>query len=396
MREWFVGIDWASETHQVCLVDADARLSASAPLHMAGPGWRDVYLAVGDDTGRAGGHCGGHRGATRPIVETLLDRSFRVYAVNPKQTRPLPRTASPSPVLRTTVASPMCSATPCALTGTVFGTWQSRMLSSSSCASGPRMAEDLQQERNRLANRVREQLWRYYRRRSRSATILAPTGSRVWLRCRRRQGRRVRESSIDAFSKPTHPGSRRQRRRRSCASAAYCGGGTVEAASAHIRAVAARLKLVNRQIKEAHRRLDALCGKLRRRREKTASGQEPERRDVTILRSLQVWKDCPRHAVRRGCGASAPARLSRPANPLRVAPVTKRSASAASSSCVQACHMRLRSRSIMGPVLSNTIRSAAAAMPNCASEVTATARPAQRCRPPARGGLRRCSTGRPC
>jgi transposase len=50
--------------------------------------------------------------------------------------------------------------------------------------------------------------------------------------------------------------------------------------------VAARLKLVNRQIKEAHRRLDALCSKLAAREETTASGQEPEPRDVTILRSL--------------------------------------------------------------------------------------------------------------
>ena len=35
--------------------------------------------------------------------------------------------------------------------------------------------------------------------------------------------------------------------------------GTVEAATAHIRVVAARLKLVNQQIKVAHRQLERLC-----------------------------------------------------------------------------------------------------------------------------------------
>ena len=62
--------------------------------------------------------------------------------------------------------------------------------------------------------------------------------------------------------------------------------GTAAAASAHIRAVADRLKLVNRQIHEAHRQLDGLCAKLAQDDTETPPGQEPEQRDVTILRSL--------------------------------------------------------------------------------------------------------------
>jgi hypothetical protein len=64
--------------------------------------------------------------------------------------------------------------------------------------------------------------------------------------------------------------------------------GTAEAASAHIRAVATRLKLVNRQIKEALRYLDALCTKLTEGAGKTPTGQQPEQRDVTILRSCRA------------------------------------------------------------------------------------------------------------
>src|SRR5260370_7736948 len=62
-------------------------------------------------------------------------------------------------------------------------------------------------------------------------------------------------------------------------------GGTTEAATAHIRMVALRLKVVNRQLKEAHRRLDTLCVNLAGS-EEPEPGQSQEHRDVTILRSL--------------------------------------------------------------------------------------------------------------
>jgi hypothetical protein len=38
MFDWYVGIDWASEVHQVCLVDATG--AASAPCATAARSWR--------------------------------------------------------------------------------------------------------------------------------------------------------------------------------------------------------------------------------------------------------------------------------------------------------------------------------------------------------------------
>jgi transposase len=61
--------------------------------------------------------------------------------------------------------------------------------------------------------------------------------------------------------------------------------GTVEAATAHIRAVAARLRLVNQQIKEAEHRLDELCAAIEAAAEITP-GQICEQRDMAILRSM--------------------------------------------------------------------------------------------------------------
>jgi transposase len=118
--------------------------------------------------------------------------------------------------------------------------------------------------------------------------------------------------------------------------------GTTEAATAHIRTIAVRLKVVNRQIKEAHRQLDALCAKLADP-EETEPGQSPEQRDVTILRSLpgvgrivlatllaEAWEPLRArdyHALRSLCG---------------VAPVTRRSGKKCVVVMRQACHMRLR------------------------------------------------------
>ena len=84
--EWFVGIDWASENHQVCLVDArgecvgersvthgGAALGELCDWLMARTGARPEAIAVAIETPNG------------PVVEALLERGFRVHAINPKQ-----------------------------------------------------------------------------------------------------------------------------------------------------------------------------------------------------------------------------------------------------------------------------------------------------------------------
>ena len=84
--EWFVGIDWGSQQHQVCVLDRDrhqvgdrvvdhdgaslARLAAWLWTVSAGQPQR-VAVAIEVP-----------RGA---IVEGLLERGFHVFALNPKQ-----------------------------------------------------------------------------------------------------------------------------------------------------------------------------------------------------------------------------------------------------------------------------------------------------------------------
>ena len=119
--------------------------------------------------------------------------------------------------------------------------------------------------------------------------------------------------------------------------------GTTEAAKAHIAAVAERVRLVNRQLKEVVRRLDALVDQLASPSE-TEPGQQFEQRDAAILRSLpgvgrvvlatllaeahQAVQARDYHAMRTLTG---------------VAPVTKRSGKSCRVEMRQACSHRLRS-----------------------------------------------------
>ena len=61
--------------------------------------------------------------------------------------------------------------------------------------------------------------------------------------------------------------------------------GVVEAATAHIRTLSVRIRLVNQQLKTAHRKLDELCAQLIPSDEDEL-GQRYEQRDVVILRSM--------------------------------------------------------------------------------------------------------------
>jgi|SRR5271166_223402 len=207
------------------------------------------------------------------------------------------------------------------------------------------MAEDLQHERNRLANRVREQLWRYYPQMLGLADDLAanwfldlwgqaPTPAKA---------ARLRESTIERFLKAHRirrlqaPEVLRILRQKPLSVAP----GVVEAATAHIRTVAARTRLVNQQLKAAHRKLDQLCDQLIPP-EEDAPGQGCEQRDVVILRSMpglgrinlavllaEAWQPLRRrdyHALRCLSG---------------VAPVTRRSGKACVVVRRYACNKRL-------------------------------------------------------
>ena len=83
---FFVGIDWASETHQVCLVAADGKIIGERAFAHGGAGLAEMcdwlVTTSGEEPPKIAVAIEAPHG---PIVEILLERRFQVDAVNPKQ-----------------------------------------------------------------------------------------------------------------------------------------------------------------------------------------------------------------------------------------------------------------------------------------------------------------------
>jgi transposase len=343
---WFVGIDWATEQHRVCLLDAEGKVVAERDVAHGGAellelcDWlltrtaaEPAEIAVAIETPRG------------PVVEALLERGFQVFSINPKQ---LDRFRD-----RFSVAGAKDDSRDAQVLGHSLRT--DRHAFRRLAVDDPlvielrewsRMHEELKQEQNRLANRVRQQLWRYYPQADKLADDVAASWFLdLWRRVPTpAQAARVSEKTIARILK-TH------RIRRLDAAEVLrilrqqpltVAPGTVEAATAHIRTIAARLRLVNQQIKEAERRLDELCAAIAAAAESTP-GQICEQRDVAILRSYpgvgkitiatllaEAWEPLRRrdyHVLRVLAGA---------------APVTRRSGKTCIVVRRHACNTRLR------------------------------------------------------
>jgi len=343
-RRWYTGVDWASESHHVFLTDDDGAKLGEKIFKHGGEGLAEMaawlIAAAGAEPEQVHVAIEVPHG---PVVETLLERGFSVYAINPKQmdrfrdrftlagakddSRDAETMAS---ALRT---DPRCFRPLAAMDPIVI-----------ELREWSRIAEDLGAERIRLTNRMREQLWRYFPAMLELESDLAarwlldlwevvPTPDKA---------RRIRETTVARILK-------QNRIRRLDAAQVLevlrkepvtVADGTVTAASSHITTLIARIRLLNRQIDDAHRRLDRLTTELARSQE-SEPGQVKQH-DAEILASLpgvgrvvlatllaEAWDALQRRdyaALRSLTG---------------VAPVTKRSGKSLIVIRRQACHPRL-------------------------------------------------------
>src|SRR3954465_1470767 len=158
---WFAGVDWGSAKHQACLLDEVGTVVGERAFAHGGAGLAalcDWLMSMAGDPGSVAVAIEVPHG---PVVDALLDRGFAVHAINPKRLDRLrdrfsvagakddrrdARVAAAG--LRTDphLFRPLRVGDP--------GVIELREWS--------RLAEELQQERRRLANRIRQQLWRYY------------------------------------------------------------------------------------------------------------------------------------------------------------------------------------------------------------------------------------------
>lgn len=321
---YFVGIDWASQQHRMCLLDASGRCIAERDIAHGGAALSEACDWLLEKTGAQPGEIGVAIETPRgPVVETFVERGFQVHSINPKQ---LDRFRD-----RFTVAGAKDDSRDAYVLGDALRTDPRafRLLSLEEpllieLREWSRMLEDLQQERTRLTNRMRDQLWRYY---PQALELTDDLGADwfldVWEQAPTpAKASRAKDRTIESILK-----AHRIRRldaaevlRILCQKALWVAPGTTEAACAHIRTVVARLRLINQQIKDAHRRLNELCGEFEASAE-NSPGQNCEQRDVAILRSFPgIGRINLATLLAEGWDPSAAPRLPRLAHPVGFCP----------------------------------------------------------------------------
>ena len=285
----FAGVDWASATHHVCVVSADGAKREERTFRHGGAGLAEMAEWIAARGGYAAGEIAVAIEVPHgPVVESLMDRGFPVYSINPKQLDRFRDRFSPA--------------------GAKDDSLDARVLADALRTDGhcfrrvdpvdpvvvelrewSRIAEELTRERTRLSNRVRDQLWRYYPQLLEAADNVAqPWFLELWARVPTpAKARRVHRRTLENLLK-------RHRIRRITADrlmellrapAIPVAPGTTEAAVAHIRSASERLGLVQRQLADAKRQIARLIESLASG-EESDSGQPGEQRDATVLSSL--------------------------------------------------------------------------------------------------------------
>src|SRR5215212_7930308 len=160
-RHWFAGVDWGSERHQACLLDAAGTVVGERAFAHDGAG----LAALCDWLVSVAGHPGAVAAAIEvphgPVVDTLLDRGFAVHAINPKQLDRL-RDRSSVAGAKDDRRDARVAAAGLRSDPQLFRPLRVGDPAVLELREWSRLAEELQRERLRLANRVRQQLWRYY------------------------------------------------------------------------------------------------------------------------------------------------------------------------------------------------------------------------------------------
>jgi transposase len=284
-RCWFAGVDWGSEQHQVCLLNATGKVVGERAFAHDGAG----LVAMCDWLVSLAGHSSSVAVAIEvphgPVVDVLLDRGFAVHAINPKQLDRLRDRFSVAGA-KDDRRDARVAAAGLRTDPHLFRPLQVGDPGVIELREWSRLAEDLQQERVRLTNRIRQQLWRYYPQLlALSDDLTAEWILELWrLAPTPAKAARLREATLASLL-------RRHRIRRLKGAdvleilrqpAITVAAGVTEAAVLHLRSLIARLRLANAEFCQAEQKLDELCAKLSQNA--AAATQGPC--DAEILRSM--------------------------------------------------------------------------------------------------------------
>lgn len=343
--DWFVGIDWASDAHEVCVLDRDGRLVERRRVpHTASALQALVDALLTRAEGEPSKVAIGIEVPRGALVETLVERAFAVSAINPKQ---LDRfrdrfTAAGAKddrrdarVIAGSLRTDPQAFRPVRLDDPVV--IQLREWS--------RIDEDLGRELTRLTNQLRDLVYRM----APHLLALCPAADEAWFWAllrdaptppaqqrlsRHRLERLLRDQRIRRLDA-------RQLREVLQQPPVHTAPGVVEAVAAHLHVLLPRVDLIATQRREAERQLDRLLAALAA--ESPPAGHQREHSDIAIVRSMPGIGT--RVAARMLAEASQPL-VNRTYHVLRacmgVAPVTKQSGRRRTVSMRYACNGRLR------------------------------------------------------
>lgn len=284
----YVGIDWATEAHQVCVMSPDGEVRAERSVEHSGNGiarFIDWLLELAED--EAGSIAVAIETPRGALVEMLVDRGLGVYAINPKQ---LDRFRD-----RHTVAGAKDDRLDAYVLADSLRTDRHcfRLVAIDDpliieLREFSRMDEDLKAERSRLTNRLREQIYRFFPQMLR----LCPAADEAWL------WDLVELIPTPAYARSVRPHRvakllQKHRIRRLSAEEVVdelrtppvqVAKGTTEAARAHIALLLPRLRLINSQMQQAQTRIERLLEEIGAAGDD--EGQKNEHRDAEIILSV--------------------------------------------------------------------------------------------------------------
>lgn len=343
--QWFVGIDWASQAHEVRILDREGRVVEEREVPhtaMALQAFVDALVerAQGDPAQVAIG-IEAPRGA---LVDLCVERGFAVYAINPKQ---LDRFRD-----RFTAAGAKDDSRDALVISDSLRTDPQAFRRVSlddplviQLREWSRADEDLGEQLTRMANQLRDLVYRI----APGLLGMCPAADEPWFWTllqaaptpadqRRLSLRRLERLLRDHRIRRLNATQLREVLQQP---SVYTAPGVVDAVAAHIQLVVPRVELIAAQRREAERQLARLLDALAA--EDPSTGDQREHSDVAIVRSMPGIGT--RVAARMLAEASQPL-VDRAYHVLRtwmgLAPVTKQSGRRRTVVMRYACNMRLR------------------------------------------------------
>jgi transposase len=342
----YVGIDWGTQKHRVCLMSHDEKIIEERWIEHGGEGLAELVAWLGKTVSSPAAVAVAIEVPHGAIVETLMESGFHVFSINPKQLDRFRDRYSPAGakddrrdafVLADSLRTDMHCFHAVRQDDPVV--IRLRNLS--------RLGDDISQEQIRLNNQFREQLHRFFPQ----LLKLSPSADEPWLWELFEMAPLPAKAARLSETKLTRILRDHRIRRLDAAQVrtALTGtpltlaDGTAEAASERALFLLPRLRLLHQQRVEIARRIDSVLRELSTPVAGDAEEQKTEHRDAAILLSLP---GVGRHVAATMLGEASQAIAERDYHALRcyagAAPVTRQSGKKTVILMRRGCNERMR------------------------------------------------------